>query len=234
MTQSTQIRLLIVDDEPLVRAGLHAILETEPGFEVVGEASDGDEVDALITRVRPDVVLMDVRMPRMDGLEATRRLVARGASGGIATGDSGERMPRVLILTTFDSDDYVYEALRIGADGFVLKRAQPEELVQAIRTVATSDALLYPVAVRRLAALRGAGNGRGTRVATTLSAREQEVLRLVARGLSNAEIAAELFVSVETVKTHMAGILAKLGVRDRTQAVIEAYESGFISPTASV
>jgi DNA-binding NarL/FixJ family response regulator len=214
------ITLLLVDDEPLVRKGFRAILEAEPGLRVVGEASDGDEVESQVDLLRPDVVLMDVRMPRMDGLEATARLVARGA-----------RSPRVLILTTFESDDFVYEALRIGADGFVLKRVEPEELVRAIETVARSDVLLYPAAIRRLATSHPAGAAPATGdalAAAGLSERERDVLRLVARGLSNGEIAAELVVSVETVKSHVASLLAKLGVRDRTQAVIRAYESGFI------
>lgn len=220
---SDPITLLLVDDEQLVRKGFRAILQAEPGLTVVGEASDGDEVEALVDLLHPDVVLMDVRMPRMNGLEATARLVERG-----------EPSPRVLILTTFESDDHVYEALRIGADGFVLKRVEPEELVRAIETVARSDALLYPAAIRRLAT---SGHQNGTSAPTTsdalaaagLSDREQDVLRLVARGLSNGEIADELVVSVETVKSHVASMLAKLGVRDRTQAVIRAYESGFIS-----
>ena len=211
------IALLLVDDEPLVRKGFRAILEAEPGLAVVGEASDGDEVEAQVDLLHPDVVLMDVRMPRMDGLEATARLVARG-----------ERSPRVLILTTFESDDFVYEALRIGADGFVLKRVEPEELVRAIETVARSDALLYPAAIRRLAATGRPGTTADALASAGLSDREQDVLRRVARGLSNGEIAAELVVSVETVKSHVASLLAKLGVRDRTQAVIRAYESGFI------
>ncbi|WP_173924544.1 response regulator transcription factor [Agromyces sp. Marseille-P2726] len=219
---SEPITLLLVDDEPLVRKGFRAILEAEPGLEVVGEASDGDEVEARVDLLHPDVVLMDVRMPRMNGLEATARLMARG-----------EPSPRVLILTTFESDDFVYEALRIGADGFVLKRVEPEELVRAIETVARSDVLLYPSAIRRLAtSARPSGapaTARGDALASAgLSEREQDVLRLVARGLSNGEIAGELVVSVETVKSHVASMLAKLGVRDRTQAVIRAYESGFI------
>ncbi|PJJ73331.1 DNA-binding NarL/FixJ family response regulator [Diaminobutyricimonas aerilata] len=214
------IRLAIVDDEALVRGGLRAILAVEPDLEIVGEAADGDEVPALVASTRPDVVLMDVRMPRIDGLRATETLLRAGADA-----------PRVLVLTTFESDDYVYEALRIGASGFVLKRAQPEELARAIRVVAHDDVLLYPVAVRRLAALRGPAPA-AERLSARLSGREQEVLRLVAQGLSNAEIAARLFLALETVKSHVAAILVKLGVRDRTQAVVAAYESGFIRPGA--
>jgi DNA-binding NarL/FixJ family response regulator len=217
------LRLLLVDDEPLVRTGLRVILESEVGLSVVGEASDGDEVEAMVETTDPDVVLMDVRMPRMDGLTATSRVIAQASA-------AGRRAPRILILTTFDSDDHVYEALRLGADGFVLKRAEPDELVRAIHTVAHSDVLLYPAAVRRLAALRPRDTTANGLVDAGLSQTEQDVLRLLARGLSNAEIAADRFVSVETVKTQVAGILTKLGVRDRTQAVIEAYESGFIVP----
>jgi DNA-binding NarL/FixJ family response regulator len=214
---SAPIRLLLVDDEPLVRTGLRIILDSEPRLSVVGEAADGDQVEGAVERLQPDVVVMDIRMPRVDGLEATRRLVARADA------------PAILILTTFDSDDYVYEALRAGAGGFVLKRSEPDDLVSAIEIVARRDTLLYPAAVRRLAAMREpAGGDRLERAA--LSAREQDVLRRIARGRSNTEIAAELFVSVETVKTHVANILAKIGVRDRTQAVVEAYESGFIEP----
>jgi DNA-binding NarL/FixJ family response regulator len=223
-TPESALRLLLVDDEPLVRTGFRVILESEPGLRVVGEASDGDEVEAMVAATDPDVVLMDVRMPRMNGLAATSRLIDRAK-------ESGRRAPRILILTTFDSDDHVYEALRLGADGFVLKRAEPEELVRAIHTVAHSDVLLYPAAVRRLAALRPRDATADGLLDAGLSQTEQEVLRLLARGLSNAEIAADRFVSVETVKTQVAGILTKLGVRDRTQAVIEAYESGFIVPS---
>ncbi|WP_167043377.1 response regulator transcription factor [Salinibacterium sp. ZJ454] len=219
----TALRLLLVDDESLVRTGLRVILESEAGLTVVGEASDGDEVERLVEGTDPDVVLMDVRMPRMNGLTATSRVIAQANA-------AGRRAPRILILTTFDSDDYVYEALRLGADGFVLKRAEPEELVRAIHTVAHSDVLLYPAAVRRLAALRPRDAAADGLQEAGLSHTEQGVLRLLARGLSNAEIAADRFVSVETVKTQVAGILTKLGVRDRTQAVIEAYESGFIVP----
>lgn len=210
------IRVVLIDDEPLVRAGLAAIIDSDPGLDVVGEAGDGADAIDLVNRMRPDVVIMDVRMPHIDGLEATRLLVARA------------QPPRVLILTTFDSDDYVFEALRAGADGFVLKPAQPAELIRAVYTVASGEVLLYPQKIRDMAA-------RATRRedlvgAAQLSAREQEVLTLMARGLSNAEIAGELFLGSETVKTYVSSLLGKLGARDRTQAVIMAFESGFTVP----
>lgn len=209
------IRVLVVDDEPLIRAGLRAIIDAEPDLDVVGEAADGAEAVAEVRSLRPDVVCMDVRMPRVDGLEATRLLAARAES------------PRVLVLTTFENDDYVYEALAAGAAGFLLKRATPEQVTAAIRTVHAGESLLFPDAVRRLAQThRGSVAERPG--LPTLTDREGEVLRLMARGMSNAEIAAELVLGVETVKTHVASLLNKLDVRDRTQAVIRAYESGFV------
>ena len=209
------IRVLLVDDESLIRAGLRAIIDAEPDLEVVGEAADGAEAIAAARSLRPDVVCMDVRMPRIDGLEATRLLSARAES------------PRVLVLTTFENDDYVYEALAAGASGFLLKRAAPEQVQAAIRTVHAGESLLFPDAVRRLArAHRGSVAQRPG--LPTLTDREGEVLRLMARGMSNAEIAAELVLGVETVKSHVASLLSKLDVRDRTQAVIRAYESGFV------
>ena len=210
------IRVVLIDDEPLVRAGLAAIIDTGPGLEVVGEADDGADAISLVDRTQPDVVIMDVRMPRLDGLEATRLLVAR------------QEAPRVLILTTFDSDDYVFEALRAGADGFVLKRAQPDELIRAVHTVASGEVLLYPQKVRAMAAR--ATSREDLAGSAQLSNREQEVLALMARGLSNAEIAGEMFLGSETVKTYVSSLLGKLGARDRTQAVIRAFESGFIVP----
>jgi DNA-binding NarL/FixJ family response regulator len=214
------IDVLLVDDEPLVRSGLRALLAGEPGLRVVGEAGDGADVPDAVGRLRPDVVIMDVRMPGIDGVEATRRLVSTGPSA-----------PKILVLTTFENDDYVYDALRAGADGFLLKRAPTEEIVRAVRTVAAGEALLFPAAIRRLASTsRMAGQRRMADAG--LTEREQDVLRLVAAGHSNAEIARELFVGVETVKTHVASLLAKLGVRDRTQAVIAAYESGFVGPSS--
>ncbi|HEY9409764.1 MAG TPA: response regulator transcription factor [Jiangellaceae bacterium] len=215
---SDPITVLIVDDEALVRAGLRAIISTEPDLAVVGEASDGAEVGPLVAKLRPDVVMMDVRMPDVDGIQATRNLMATSA-----------HPPRILVVTTFENDDYVYDALRAGAHGFLLKRARPAEIVQAVRTVVQGDSLLFPAAIRRLAATRGDGSGDGL-AAAGLTDREADVLRLMATGLSNAEIAAELYLGTETVKTHVGNILAKLNVRDRTQAVITAYESGFISP----
>ena len=210
------IRVVLIDDEPLVRAGLAAIIDSDSGLEVVGEADDGADALDLVRRTGPEVVVMDVRMPRLDGLEATRLLVAL------------QEPPRVLILTTFDSDDYVFEALRAGADGFVLKRAQPAELIRAVHTVAGGQALLYPQKVREMAARASAREDLAD--SAQLSSREQEVLSLMARGLSNAEIAAELFLGSETVKTYVSSLLGKLGARDRTQAVIRAFESGFIVP----
>ncbi|MEJ3654280.1 response regulator transcription factor [Actinomycetes bacterium KLBMP 9759] len=212
------IGLLLVDDEELVRAGLRAILAAEPDLEVLGEASDGAEVPGLVRRHRPDVVLMDVRMPAVDGIAATRHLV-----------ETMTEPPRVLVLTTFGNDGYVYDALQAGATGFLLKRARPAEIVQAVRTVARGESLLFPAAVRDLIATQGRARGDCLRGAG-LTEREGEVLRWVARGLSNAEIARELVVGVETVKTHVGNVLAKLGARDRTQAVVAAYESGFIDP----
>lgn len=213
------IRVGIVDDEPLVRAGLRVILDAEPDLAVVGEADDGTGVPALVVDTRPDVVLMDVRMPRVDGIAATRAIVTAERPGSPA--------PRVLVLTTFENDDHVLDALHAGAQGFLLKRARPEEVAQAVRVVARGDSLLFPDAVRRLVASAGSPAGDGLRDAH-LTDREGEVLRLVAAGMSNAEIAGELYLGVETVRTHVGNVLAKLGVRDRTQAVVRAYESGFV------
>ncbi|MFC5817963.1 response regulator transcription factor [Nonomuraea harbinensis] len=209
------IRVVLADDEDLIRAGLRIIIDTEPGLAVVGEAADGAAVLPVVRRERPDVVLMDVRMPALDGIEATRRLTAL------------EDPPKVLVVTTFENDDYVYDALRAGADGFLLKRARPEELVRAVKLVASGESLLFPAAIRALAARRPGARVPGV---DRLTGREGDVLRLMTRGLSNGEIAAELVVSPETVKTHVGNVLTKLGARDRTQAVIAAYESGFVSP----
>lgn len=212
------IRVAIVDDDPLVRTALAAIISTEPGLHVAGEAGDGVDVPALVRDTSPDVLLMDVRMPNIDGIEATRRISGRGPTG----------KTRVLVLTTFENDSYVYEALHAGAAGFLLKRAEPEVLLTAIRMLATTDALLFPEALRRLVRQQSLPGG-STSQHVKLTARETEVLRALARGLTNAEIGAELFLSTETVKTHVGSILAKLGARDRTQAVIYAYESGLIA-----
>ncbi|WP_217143629.1 response regulator transcription factor [Streptomyces sp. AC627_RSS907] len=217
------VRVLLVDDEPLVRAGLRAVLEAQPDIEVVGEAADGAAVIPLVRQVRPDVVAMDVRMPLLDGIEATRALLRTVADP-----------PKILVVTTFENDEYVYEALRAGADGFLLKRARPAEIVHAVRLIAEGESLLFPASVRQLAAEFGAGGGnraaRAELARARLTEREGEVLRLMARGLSNAEIAARLVVGTETVKSHVSAVLAKLGARDRTQAVITAYESGFVAP----
>ncbi|MGW2420826.1 response regulator [Streptomyces sp. NPDC001709] len=215
------VTVLLVDDEPLVRAGLRAVLEAQPDIEVVGEAADGAAVVPLVRQLRPDVVAMDVRMPLLDGIEATRVVLRTVADP-----------PKILVVTTFEDDEYVYEALRAGADGFLLKRARPAEIVHAVRLVAEGESLLFPASVRRLAARYGDGDrpARAVLERARMTEREAEVLRLMARGLSNAEIAARLVVGGETVKSHVSAVLAKLGARDRTQAVIAAYESGFVEP----
>ena len=214
------IRVLICDDQALVRAGFRAILGSRPEIEIVGEAENGAEAVALAERRRPDVILMDIRMPVLDGVEATRRLVAEGSPA------------RILVLTTFDLDEYVHAAIRAGASGFLLKDVTPAELVEAIRIVAAGDALLAPSVTRRLlerfAATLPAGD-QSSEVLGQLTARETEVLRLLAAGLSNAEIASELVVSEATVKTHISSLLRKLGLRDRVQAVILAYETGLVT-----
>jgi DNA-binding NarL/FixJ family response regulator len=211
------IKVLIADDQALVRTGFRKILESEPDLKVVGEAGDGGEAVEAALLLRPDVVLMDIRMPRLDGLEATQRLADK---------------TRVLVLTTFDLNEYVYEALRAGASGFLLKDAPADQLVTAIRVVAAGEALLAPSITRRLIeefARRPPSNARPAEL-EALSPRELEVLRLVAGGLSNAEIATELYVGDATVKTHVSRILQKLVLRDRVQAVVLAYESGLLQP----
>jgi DNA-binding NarL/FixJ family response regulator len=221
------IRILIADDQALVRAGFKMILDAEDDLDVVGEASDGAEAVRLADDLAPDVVLMDIRMPELDGIEATRRVLASG----------GEQPPRVLMLTTFDLNEYVYEALRAGASGFLLKDVPPEQLAAGIRVVANGEALLAPSITRRLveefASARPAEPATPPASFDELTPRELEVFRLIARGLSNAEIAAELVVSETTVKTHVARMLMKLGLRDRVQAVVLAYESGVITPGAT-
>ena len=219
------VRILLVDDQALMRAGFRMILESEEGFEVVGEAGDGYEALELVRRTRPDVVLMDIRMPKLDGVEATKRLAGPDVTDPVT----------VLILTTFDLDEYVYAALRAGASGFLLKDAPPDELVTAIRVVAEGEALLAPSVTRRLLdefARRPDPSARPPAALDRLTAREVEVLQLVARGMSNAEIATELFVGETTVKTHVGRVLAKLGLRDRVQAVVLAYEEGLVRPGA--
>ena len=216
------LRVVVVDDQHLVRSGFRMILDSEDGIEVVGEAADGVEAVDVCRRLAPDVALMDVRMPRMDGLEATRRLAGLDAAHPL----------RVLILTTFDLDDYVYTALRNGAAGFVLKDTPPEDLVRAVRIVARGDALLAPSVTRRLIDEVAQLQPKPTPPAAlgTLTDREREVLGLVAKGLSNAEIAQQLVLGETTVKTHVGRVLTKLGLRDRVQAVVLAYESGLVTP----
>ncbi|MFI6262844.1 response regulator [Micromonospora sp. NPDC051006] len=216
------IRVLIVDDQAMVRQGFGALLAAQPDLLVVGDAADGAQAVAAARRLDPDVVLMDVRMPVLDGLAATRKLL----------GDRPAERPRVLILTTFDLDDYVYEALRAGASGFLLKDAPAADLVQAVRVVAAGDALLAPAVTRRLIAEFAARPERRRPRPVELAAltpRETEVLRLIARGRSNQEIAADLVVAEQTVKTHVGRILAKLHLRDRAQAVVLAYETGLVA-----
>ena len=216
------ISVVVADDQLLVRAGLKMVLDAEEDIEVVGEAADGEQVLEVARRTQPDVVLMDIRMPVLDGLEASRRLLAR------------EGAPKVLVLTTFDEEEYLYEALRAGTSGFLLEVSPPEQLIGAVRTVAAGNALIDPAVTRRVIAAFG------RRVATKpppstlqeLTARELEVLQLMARGLSNQEIAAELIVGDATVKTHVARVLMKLGLRDRVQAVVFAYEHGIVEPGA--
>jgi DNA-binding NarL/FixJ family response regulator len=213
--------VLLADDQDLVREGLRMMIEAEPDITVVGEARTGGEALARTRELDPDVVLMDVRMPQLDGIETTARLVAGGARA------------RVLMLTTFDLDEYVYRAMKAGASGFLLKDARREQLVTAIRTVAAGDALLAPAITRRLIEdyCRGpVPGGSVPREAERLSERELEVVRMLARGLSNAEIAAELFLGETTVKSHVARILDKLGLRDRVQTVVFAYETGLVRP----
>ena len=216
------ISVLVADDQALVRAGFRAILEGQPGIKVVGEAADGRDAVDLARRRRPDVVLMDIRMPDLDGIEATRRIVA----------DAGDHPTAVLMLTTFDINEYVYEALRAGASGFLLKDVVPEDLIAAVRVVAAGDGLIAPGITKRLIEqfARAAPPSTPPPALETLTPREVEVLKLVARGLSNGEIAATLVLSEATVKTHVKRILAKVGARDRVQAVVTAYEAGLVTP----
>jgi DNA-binding NarL/FixJ family response regulator len=218
------IKVLLADDHALARSGLRAMLGSQDDIEIVGEAADGAEAVEEALRLRPDVVVMDIRMPRLDGIEATRRLRAHAGA------------PQVLVLTTFDLDEYVYEALVAGAGGFALKDAPPGQLAEAVRTVAAGDSLLAPAVTRRLVErfVRRPPPASAERTALEdLTDRELEVLRLVARGMSNSEIAAELYLSEATVKTHITRILSKLGLRDRVQAVVHAYETGLVEPGES-
>ena len=219
------IRVLLVDDQPLLRTGFRLILQTEPDIEVVGEAADGQVALAQARALHPDVVLMDIRMPRMDGVEATRRLAELDAA------------PRVLVLTTYDLDEYVVESLRAGASGFLLKDVPAEDLVDAVRVVHRGEAVVAPRVTRRLldrfARQLPAATAAPATPLPSLTEREHQVLLLVARGLSNAEIAAELVLSETTVKTHVSNVLMKLGLRDRVQAVVLAYERGLVTPAGS-
>jgi DNA-binding NarL/FixJ family response regulator len=217
------IKLIVADDHALARGGLKAMLGAEDDLEVVGEAADGGEAVDLALKLRPDVVVMDIRMPKVDGIEATRRLRAHNGA------------PNVLVLTTFDLDEYVYEALRAGAGGFMLKDAAPSQLAEAVRTVAAGESLLAPAVTRRLVerfVRRPPADAVREQEFSDLTDRELEVLTLIARGLSNAEIGEQLFLSEATVKTHVTWILSKLGLRDRVQAVVRAYESGLVEPGA--
>ncbi|HEV7976153.1 response regulator transcription factor [Amycolatopsis sp.] len=215
------VRIVVADDHHVVRTGFAALLDTQPDFTVVGTACDGAEAVRICRELRPDVVLMDIRMPGMDGIEATRQLAASGA-------------PRILILTTFDLDEYVYDALRAGASGFLLKDVTAERLFDAVRIIADGEALLAPTVTRRLISefsrLRPQRETPPAAALAALTPRETQVLRLVAEGLSNPEVAARLVVTEETVKTHVSRVLSKLGLRDRTQAVVTAYESGLVVP----
>ncbi|MGX5696974.1 response regulator [Agromyces soli] len=219
------ISVLIADDQAMVRAGFAAVLAAQPGIDVVGQAADGDEAVRLAHELRPDVVVMDVRMPGMNGIEATRALQTPPRSS--------DYVPRVLMLTTFDIDDYVYDALRAGASGFLLKDALPDEVARAVRVIAAGEALLAPSVTRRLiedVARQAPPKPVDEHLLAGLTEREREVLVLIARGRSNHEIAAELFIAEQTVKTHVSKILAKLGLRDRVHAVVFAYDTGLVSP----
>ena len=219
------ITVLIADDQAMVRAGFAALLDAHEDIRVAGQAANGEEAVAMAARLEPDVILMDVRMPQLDGIGATRRILAPDSPA--------TRAPRILMLTTFDIDDYVYDALQAGASGFLLKDALPEELVHAVRVIAAGDALLSPSITRRMIAQFAAQKPRAPRAAAALGAlteREREVLVLLGQGRSNSEIADALFIAEQTVKTHVGKVLAKIGARDRVQAVIFAYDAGLAEP----
>ncbi|MFI8217183.1 response regulator [Streptomyces sp. NPDC085932] len=218
MSRPAPIRVVLADDERMVRTALRAILSAEPDLEVAGEAATGAEAVSVVRDLRPDVVLMDVRMPGVDGIRATEQILA-----------TSSEPPRIVVVTTFENDSYVYDALRAGAAGFLLKRADADALVQAVRLVARSDSLLFPAAVRALATAHARAHLDPPAWVAKLTAREGEVLRHLARGLTNAEIARRMEVGPATVKSHVAAVLAKTGTRDRTQAVIAAYEAGFLN-----
>jgi len=223
---TVNIRVAIADDHALVRAGFRALIDAEPGLEVVGEAADGEEAIELARTAQPDVILMDIRMPGTDGVAATSHITSH-----ITNQEAAQRSARVLILTTFDLDEYVYAALRAGASGFLLKDTPPAELLAAIRIVAAGDALLAPSVTRKLIREFARQSPASPRPPLeVLTDREQDVLALVARGLSNAEIATELFITLATVKTHVSRLLTKLAARDRAQLIVVAYESGFVTP----
>jgi DNA-binding NarL/FixJ family response regulator len=236
VSASPTVRIVVADDHQVVRAGFAGLLGTQSDFTVIGTACDGAQAVRICRELRPDVVLMDVRMPGMDGIEATRQLAGPPA-GSQPAGGSPAAGPRILILTTFDLDEYVYDALRAGASGFLLKDVTAERLFDAVRVVAAGEALLAPTVTRRLisefARLRPRPDAPATAELAALTPRETQVLRLVAEGLSNPEIAARLVVTDETIKTHVSRVLGKLGLRDRTQAVVTAYESGLVVPRSA-
>ena len=215
------ITVMVVDDQEMVRAGFSALLDAQPDLQVVGQAGDGAHAVELAAELKPDVILMDVRMPVLDGLAATRRILAGSTPG---------EQPRIVMLTTFDLDDYVYAALRAGASGFLLKHSTPDELAAAVRVVAAGDALLAPSVTRRLVEDFARAQPVVPITPVRLTPRETDVLRLVARGLSNRQIADELVLAEQTVKTHVSNILTKLDLRDRAQAVVYAYEAGVVTP----
>ncbi|WP_306327132.1 response regulator transcription factor [Streptomyces venezuelae] len=225
----TATTLLIADDDEVTRTGLRMLLAAQPGIEVVGEAADGVEVVEQARRLRPDVVLMDVRMPRRDGIEATRRLLAGTDGPAGAGGGPAPAPPKVVVITTFENDDHVTAALSAGASGFVLKRLPVRQIAEAVRVVAAGEAILFPATLRRMVAVRPLDSAEALPRAA-LTGREEEVLRLMATGLSNPEIAECLTVSLETVKTHVGNVLTKLGAQNRTHAVVIAYESGLVVP----